>query len=431
MFPPRFLPLCFAIAVTLAVNACSQHGPPSPDDRAARWFHRRDANGDGVLTADEVGRPMLFQRLDKKGNGRVTLSEVRDFMRERGDAPGPGQYAGGSPEGPGSEDDRGPAYRGPRNAGDYSTGLGGEERYGGSGRSPHGDRDYPPGSAYAERSGEDGGGRAPGSASYRQASFQPAPASSSPGEGGVYRNIPYAKVAGVDPNLLSLDVYAPKGSTPRPVVVMIHGGGWQIGDKAHPSIGESKARLFVGHNFVYVAINYRLSPAVSHPTHVRDVAKALAWVADNISKYSGDPGRIYVMGHSSGAHLAALVATDGSYLRKEGHSLNTIKGAIILDAGALDIPRVMNGGLEGRGQEFYSAAFGNNPRTWADASPSHHVSAGKGIPPMLVFYVNRERSADSSRDFVRLLKSAGVPAAAVEVPGKGHSELNRDNTHGQ
>ena len=426
MFPPRLLPLCFAVAVMLAVNACSQHGPPSPDDRAARWFHRMDANGDGVLTADEVGRPRLFQRLDKNGDGRVTLSEARAFMRERGDAPGPGRYAGGPPAGSGGEESPGGAYRGSRSARDYTGGPEGEESSGENDSSPRGARDYPPGPAGEENRGTNGAGTDPESASFRRASFRPASASSSPGEGGVYRNIPYAKVAGVDPNLLSLDVYAPKGSAPRPVVVFIHGGGWQIGDKAHANIGENKARLFVGHNFVYVAINYRLSPAVSHPTHVRDVAKALAWVADNIGKYSGDPGRIYIMGHSSGAHLAALVATDETYLRKEGHSLNTIKGAILLDSGGLDIPRAMGGEMQERGHEFYTAAFGNNPRTWADASPSHHVSSGKGIPPMLVFYVDRPRSADSSRDFVRSLKSAGVPAASVEVHGKGHSELNSE-----
>jgi arylformamidase len=95
---------------------------------------------------------------------------------------------------------------------------------------------------------------------------------------------------------------------------------------------------FVSTGFVYVAINYRLPPAVHHPTHARDVAKALAWVADNIGRYSGDPERIYAMGHSAGAHLAALVATDESYLKREGYSLKTIKGDILLDVGAYDIP---------------------------------------------------------------------------------------------
>jgi arylformamidase len=203
----------------------------------------------------------------------------------------------------------------------------------------------------------------------------------------VYRDIPYDHVAGVDPKLLSLDIYTPKRAAaaspdPEPVVVYIHGGGWKIGDKANPDSGSHKAVTFVSSGFVYVAINYRLSPAVHHPTHAQDVAKALAWVADNIGRYSGDPERIYAMGHSAGAHLAALVATDESYLKREGHSLKTIKGDILLDVGAYDIPWVMDHLKEERGRELFLSAFGNDPKVWGDASPIYHVAAGKDIPPM-------------------------------------------------
>lgn len=246
----------------------------------------------------------------------------------------------------------------------------------------------------------------------------------------VYRAVPYDHVAGVDPNLLSLDIYAPKKGIAaagdlRPVVVMIHGGAWQIGDKANPDIGSHKAATFVSNGFVYVAINYRLSPSVRYVTQARDVAKALAWVVRNIGHYSGDGRRIYIMGHSAGAHLAALVATDESYLTREGLSLRTISGVVLLDTGAYDIPWVMEH-IGGRGQELFDAAFGNDPKAWANASPIDHISAGKGIPPMLVLYANRPRSADVSRRFAQALKAAGVSAAAVEVQGKNHQTMNRD-----
>jgi len=247
----------------------------------------------------------------------------------------------------------------------------------------------------------------------------------------VYRDIPYDHVAGVDPKLLSLDIYTSKRGAaasrdPEPVVVYIHGGGWKIGDKANPDSGPHKAVTFVSSGFVYVAINYRLSPTVHHPTHARDVAKALAWVADNIGRYSGDPERIYAMGHSAGAHLAALVATDESYLKREGHSLKTIKGDILLDVGAYDIPWVMDHLTEERGRELLLSAFGNDPKVWADASPIYHVAAGKDIPPMLVFYTDRPRTSEVSRRFVQALKKAGVPAAAIEARGKNHGSILRD-----
>ena len=247
----------------------------------------------------------------------------------------------------------------------------------------------------------------------------------------VYRDIPYDHVAGVDPNLLSLDIYAPKSETAAasdlsPVLVMIHGGAWQIGDKANPDIGYRKAATFVSNGFVYVTINYRLSPSVRYLTQAGDVAKALAWVAQSISHYSGDPGRIYIMGHSAGAHLAALVATDESYLTREGLSLKTIKGVVLLDTGAYDIPWVMEHiGTRGRDMIF-TPAFGNDPKAWSNASPIDHISAGKGIPPMLILYANRPRSPEVSRRFAQALKGAGVPAAAVEVQGKNHGALNRD-----
>jgi acetyl esterase/lipase len=79
-----------------------------------------------------------------------------------------------------------------------------------------------------------------------------------------------------------------------------------------------------------------------------------------------------------------------------------------------------------RGRELFLTAFGNDPKVWADASPIYHVAAGKDIPPMLVFYVDRPRSAEVSRRFVQTLKKAGVPAAAIEARGKNHGSINRD-----
>jgi arylformamidase len=245
----------------------------------------------------------------------------------------------------------------------------------------------------------------------------------------VYRDIPYDYVAGVDPNLLSLDIYAPKSETAAardlsPVLVMIHGGAWQIGDKANPGIGYRKAATFVSNGFVYVTINYRLSPSVQYLTQAQDVAKALAWVAKTISHYSGDPGRICVMGYSAGAHLAALVATDESYLTREGYSLKLINGVVLLD-GPYDIPSVMKH-IANRRRDLFTPAFGSDPNAWTNASPIDHISAGKGIPPMLVLYADRPGSPEVSRRFAQALKGAGVPAAAVEVQGKNHGAMNRD-----
>jgi len=110
-----------------------------------------------------------------------------------------------------------------------------------------------------------------------------------------------------------LDVYSPKvASLDAPVVVFFHGGRWTDGDKSYYRfVGSHLAK----HGYVVVVPNYRTYPDVKFPTFVEDTAQAIAWVSENISQYGGDATRINLMGHSSGAHMAALVAADTRYLR--------------------------------------------------------------------------------------------------------------------
>ena len=241
------------------------------------------------------------------------------------------------------------------------------------------------------------------------------------------KDIPYAVITGVDPNLLSLDVYAPAGSKDLPVVLMIHGGGWSAGDKANPDMGSDKATYFTAHGYVYVSINYRLSPAVQHPAHVEDVASAVSWILDNIADYGGDPARLTLIGHSAGAHLAALVATDERYLASHGHTLSELSGVILLDGAGYDIPLVLNEFYPpGKLTEMYTDAFGTDPVAWADASPVNHVATGKGIPPFLILHTSREAAVDESDELAGLLKAAGVTIWSYLAEGKNHASINRD-----
>jgi arylformamidase len=246
-------------------------------------------------------------------------------------------------------------------------------------------------------------------------------------------NIPYARMSGVDPNLLSLDIYKPKSSstnaqqTNKPVVVMIHGGGWRTGDKGNVSQGRQKASFFTGHGFVYISVNYRLSPAVQHPAHVEDVAKALAWIFDHIANYGGDPKRIFLMGHSAGAHLAALVTADEDYLNKLGKSPAMLSGVILLDSAGYDIPRNLDDFSDSPlPRPIYEGAFGKDRQTWIQASPIQYVKRGKILPPFLVFHTERKSSEAISKEFVGALQKAQTPAAAVLAKGKSHQALNSD-----
>src|SRR5262245_29876198 len=141
----------------------------------------------------------------------------------------------------------------------------------------------------------------------------------------VKRDIPYADPA---EKRQVLDVYSPRDAKDLPVVFWIHGGGWQTGDKKDVQL---KPQAFNDKGFVFVSTNYRLLPDVDMGTIVRDVAKAVRWVHDHIAGHGGDPHRLFVMGHSAGAQLAALVCTDDRYLKAEGLSLAIIKGSVPVD----------------------------------------------------------------------------------------------------
>lgn len=109
-----------------------------------------------------------------------------------------------------------------------------------------------------------------------------------------------------------LDLYVPTtGTPPYKVVVFFYGGAWQWGSKEDfLFVGEALAEQ----GYLVVLPDYRVYPEVSFPGFVEDGAAAVRWVRDNIAAYGGDPLQIYLIGHSAGAHIAALLALDPAYL---------------------------------------------------------------------------------------------------------------------
>jgi len=196
------------------------------------------------------------------------------------------------------------------------------------------------------------------------------------------------------------------------------------GDKSS-SVGE-KPQFFNRMGFIFTSINYRLSPQVTHPTYVQDVACTLAWIQSNISTYGGNPEQIFIIGHSAGAHLAALVATDETYLQSQGLNLDFIDGVICLDGGGYDIPLATKS--EGKIKfNIYTNAFGWNTADWIEASPINHVEKGKAIPPFLLIYAGqREASCLQAEIFSKILASNNVYVKLYHAIGKNHGSLNND-----
>lgn len=240
------------------------------------------------------------------------------------------------------------------------------------------------------------------------------------------RTYRYAQSPGVAPDLQSLDVYASPGQH-RPLMVFIHGGGWRIGDKANAPHGVAKAAFFNGQGMAYASLNYRLSPAVTHPAHVQDVAAALSWIADHADQQGFDPRRIYLMGHSAGAHLAALVATDTRRLAAYGKTPAMLRGVIVLDGAGYDVREqapatIRRGGFLG---EMYADAFGRDGALWADASPVTFVAANHAIPPFLIVHTDRPDAVRQSTLLADRLRGARVETTLFRALGYTHADVNR------
>ena len=239
----------------------------------------------------------------------------------------------------------------------------------------------------------------------------------------VHRDLAYAEPKN---ERQTLDVYVPADTAAagkaRPIVFWIHGGGWQRGDKTSV---QAKPQAFVDRGFVFVSTNYRFVPHVTIDQMAGDVAKAIRFVHDHAKEYGGDPEVFFVMGHSAGAQLAALVSTDERYLKSEGLSLAIIRGCVPVDGDTYDVPLQIDT-VEDRRANIYRQKFGDEEKQ-KDLSPITHVARGKHIPPFLILHVaDHPETKLQSEHLVAALAKHDIPAKAHAAAGKDHGSINAD-----
>jgi acetyl esterase/lipase len=221
----------------------------------------------------------------------------------------------------------------------------------------------------------------------------------------VVNDIAYYEGPDADAKKHKLDIYTPKGLKDFPVVFFIHGGTWSSGDrKMYANMGQMFAKQGIG----VVVISYRLSPAVTHPAHIEDVAKAFAWTHANIAKHGGRADRIFVAGHSAGGHLTSLLAANPDYLKKHGLSPKNIRGIIPI-SGVYDIPAGM-----------FPKIFPGTIDELKNASPLKNLTAGG--PPALVMYADMDYAGLDA-----LAKLYSAKLSELKVPTK--LELINNRTH--
>ena len=169
--------------------------------------------------------------------------------------------------------------------------------------------------------------------------------------------------------------------------------------------------------FVTVVVNYRLSPAVSHPAHIQDAAASFAWVKRHIAEYGGNGDRIFIIGYSAGAYLAALLSTDSRYLAAHNLSRRDIRGTVPVSAFYW---------VERRGvaPDRDRSVWGNDPNVWMDASPAHHLQAG--APPMLILYADRDEDwrRQQNVEFAAAMKAAGHKNVEIAmIANRNHATI--------
>jgi len=208
----------------------------------------------------------------------------------------------------------------------------------------------------------------------------------------------------------ALDVYEPVTAAPpagRTVVVFFYGGSWRGGAR---ETYKFVAEALTSQGYVAVLPDYRVHPEAVYPAFVEDGAAALRWTVDNIARYGGNPARIVLMGHSAGAHIAALLTLDPQFLQTAGVSRETIKGFVGL-AGPYSFDP-----LEYRSTR---AVFGHlkDPQV---VRPVQY--AQNPAPPMLLLHGADDTTVGpyNSADLAAALKAANNPVTHIVYPDVAH-----------
>lgn len=235
----------------------------------------------------------------------------------------------------------------------------------------------------------------------------------------------YASFEGVDPNLTSLDVHATPGAEGCPILVWVHGGSWQAGGKRTRAT-MVKADHYTQQGWVFVSVNYRLAAEdndIRWPDFGNDVADAVAWTIDNAESFGGDPDRVSIIGHSSGAHLVSIVGTHSTLLEEQGSSLNAVDCVVSLDSVTQDLTDAPPWEVD-----IIELAFPNEEQK-VDGSPTLQAIAAEqdfAGPDFLIVTRGRDERIDSSERLAASINGVGGTAAVADVSPYDHGQVSTE-----
>jgi acetyl esterase/lipase len=233
---------------------------------------------------------------------------------------------------------------------------------------------------------------------------------------GALRDVRTFSVAYGPDERQSFDVYAPAEAHGAPVIFMVHGGAWIVGDKTNRRVVENKVAHWVPKGFVVISANYRMLPDADPLEQARDVARAVAVAQRDARTWGADPDKLVLVGHSAGAHLVTLVAAS-SEVRAEARPAPWL-GTISLDTGTHDVVATM----QAPHLRLYDRAFGADPTFWRAVSPLAQLDRGAS-PLLLVCSTRRPDSCPQGDALASKATELGVRAEVLKKDFS-HAEIN-------
>jgi acetyl esterase/lipase len=201
-----------------------------------------------------------------------------------------------------------------------------------------------------------------------------------------------------------------------PLILFIHGGSWRSGTYLD-SLGSQKVQHLVEKGYAFASVNYTLVPNVSVEEQVQEVANALAHLRQNAGELGFDPARVVLMGHSSGAHVAALLGTDTSYLQRAGVNVDVVHGVVALDGSNYNAFAEMSDS-PGPVAESTVLGLGTDPQRLRAISPVYHAG-GRNARAFLLLHVQRRGDVRQAVEFSAALAAAGTRAELRVFEGEG------------
>jgi len=213
-----------------------------------------------------------------------------------------------------------------------------------------------------------------------------------------------------------LDVYRPLNARSASILLMVHGGAWDKGDKRMDRVIENKMARWLPQGYLFVSTNYRLLPDATPLQQAEDIAQALSYVQQHATGWGGDPQRVVLLGHSAGAHLVSLLSAAPEI--GQAYAVKPWLGTVALDSAAFDVERIMRD----RHYRLYDKAFGQDPAYWRAASPVRRLQHA-GAPMLAVCSSKRKEACRQAQGFAERGRALDMQVTVLQQ-ALSHGEIN-------